>query len=206
MSQSEAISPLALFDQMHAPQNGLLAGVDEAGRGPLCGPVTVAAVILDDKAPIEGLNDSKKLSEKKREALFGPITQLAKAYAVVHVPPSVIDEINIHNAVLLGMKQAVEQLSPAPALVLVDGKFAPALSMPCQCVVKGDANSASIAAASILAKVSRDRLMAELAQQYPQYKLEQHKGYPTKLHYELLTQYGLTPIYRKSFLKKRGFV
>ncbi len=194
------------FDKAEGAESLLLCGIDEAGRGPLCGPVTVAAAILDAGKPIEGLNDSKKLSEKKRELLYEEILQKALCYAVVHVPPAVIDELNIHHATLLGMQQAAGQLAQKPGKILVDGIFAPATDTPCVCVVKGDGKSASIAAASILAKVSRDRLMCQLALEYPQYKLEQHKGYPTKLHYELLEQHGLAPIYRRSFLKKRGLV
>ena len=186
--------------------NGILCGVDEAGRGPLCGPVCVAAVILDPANPIEGLNDSKKLSEKKREALFPEIKQKALAYHVVMVGPETIDELNILRATMLGMKQAVEGLSIQPEYVLIDGNRCPELSVPCEAVVKGDAKSASISAASILAKVSRDHYMEKLAQEYPQYQLQKHKGYPTKEHYALLDQYGVAPIYRKSFLKKRGYV
>lgn len=201
------ISPLWEFDQGYRAQGfPLLCGVDEAGRGPLCGPVAVAAVVLNPEDPIEGLNDSKKISEKKREALFPLIQQKALAYTVVFVPPDEIDRLNILQATMLGMQQAVEQLALRPQLVLVDGNRAPVLEIPCQCVVQGDANSASIAAASILAKVTRDHYMAELDLEYPQYKLAQHKGYPTKLHYELLEQYGIQDFYRRSFLKKRGLV
>ncbi len=201
--QTEA---LFAFDIEHGAQKQLLCGVDEAGRGPLCGPVTVAAVILDPAVSLCGLNDSKKINEKTRERLFSEIIATAQAYSVVHVPPDVIDEINILNATLQGMQQAVEALSLAPNLVLVDGNRAPLFSVASRCVVKGDAHSASIAAASVLAKVSRDRLMQQLALDYPQYKLEQHKGYPTKLHYALLEEHGVAPIYRRSFLKKRGIV
>ncbi len=194
------------FDRAEGAEELLLCGIDEAGRGPLCGPVTVAAVILDKTRPIEGLNDSKKLSEKKRDILFEEILQKACCFAVVHITPEQIDELNIHHATLLGMKQAAEQLAEKPEKILVDGIFAPEIDIPCTTVVKGDGKSASIAAASILAKVSRDRLMCRLAEEYPQYRLEQHKGYPTKLHYELLEQYGVAPIYRRSFLTKRGLV
>ncbi len=197
---------LFAFDQKHGSPKYLVCGVDEAGRGPLCGPVTVAAVILDPNMPLTGLNDSKKITEKKREILFDTITQTAKAYAVIHVPPSVIDEINILNATMQGMAEAVKALEIAPDVVLVDGNRTPEFQQECYSVVKGDAHSACIAAASVLAKVSRDRLMCQLALEYPQYKLEQHKGYPTKLHYELIEKHGVAPIYRKSFLKKRGLV
>lgn len=183
-----------------------LCGVDEAGRGPLCGPVCVAAVILNPEKPINGVNDSKKLSEKKREALYRQIVEQAAAYQIMMIGPEIIDELNILGATMLGMRKAVEGLSLRPALALIDGNRCPELPIPAQSVVKGDARSASIAAASILAKVSRDRYMLELSRRYPQYRLEQHKGYPTKLHYELLDRYGVQPFYRKSFLKKRGYV
>ena len=183
-----------------------VCGVDEAGRGPLCGPVCCAAVILNPDDPIEGVNDSKKLTEKKREALFDEIVEKALAYKIVFVGPDIIDRDNILNATMGGMKQAVEELDIAPNLVLVDGNRTPAgLQIPAQPVVKGDATSASIGAASVLAKVSRDRYMMELDRQYPQYQLAKHKGYPTKLHYELIAQYGIQPFYRRSFLKKQGY-
>ena len=182
------------------------AGVDEAGRGPLCGPVCVAACILDPENPVYGINDSKKLTEKKREALFDEICEKALAYRIVFVGPEVIDRENILQATMGGMQQAVEELDIVPNLVLVDGNRTPAgLQIPAQPVVKGDATSASIGAASVLAKVSRDRYMLELDKQYPQYQLAKHKGYPTKLHYELIAQYGIQPFYRRSFLKKQGY-
>ncbi len=196
---------LYAFDEVFRA-NGVLCGVDEAGRGPLCGPVCVAAVILDPANPIEGLNDSKKLSEKKREALFPEIKQKALAYHVVMVGPETIDELNILRATMLGMKQAVEGLSIRPEYVLIDGNRCPDLSVACEAVVKGDAKSASISAASILAKVSRDHYMEKLAQEYPHYQVQKHKGYLTKEHHALLNQYGVAPIYRKSVLKKRGYV
>lgn len=196
---------LYAFDALFR-SHGVLCGVDEAGRGPLCGPVCVAAVILDPNRPIDGLNDSKKLSEKKRETLFPQIMRTALAYNVVMIGPEIIDEINILQATMLGMRQAVEGLKIRPDYVLIDGNRCPELPMPCESVVKGDARSASISAASILAKVSRDHYMEQLAKQYPQYQLQKHKGYPTKEHYALLDQYGVAPIYRKSFLKKRGYV
>lgn len=197
---------LYAFDALFRAEWGTVCGVDEAGRGPLCGPVCVAAVILDPAEPIEGINDSKKLSEKKREALYPKIIEKALAYKIVMIGPGTIDALNILGATMLGMQQAVEGLSVSPALALIDGNRCPQLAVPAQSVVKGDARSASIAAASILAKVERDRYMTELAQQYPQYQLEKHKGYPTKQHYELLNRYGVQPFYRKSFLKKRGYV
>ncbi len=195
-----------LFDSAYRARCGLICGVDEAGRGPLCGPVCVAAVMLDPEKPVPGVNDSKKLSEKKRETLYDAIVENALAYRVELIGPEVIDELNILGATMLGMRQAIDGLALRPALALIDGNRCPEAGVPCEAVVKGDAKSASIAAASILAKVTRDRYMTELAKQYPQYRLEQHKGYPTKLHYELLDQYGIQPFYRKSFLKKRGYV
>ena len=197
---------LYAFDARMRERFGVVCGVDEAGRGPLCGPVCCAAVILDPQVPIEGVNDSKKLSEKRREALYEEITRRALAWQVVFVPPQEIDEKNILWATMDGMAQAVAGLSIRPAYVLVDGnRCPPGLDVPAQAVVKGDANSASIAAASILAKVSRDRYMQELDKQYPQYQLARHKGYPTALHYQLLEQYGIQPFYRRSFLKKQGY-
>ena len=193
------------FDAQYAAR-GTVCGVDEAGRGPLCGPVSVAAVVLDPGDVIDGLNDSKKLSEKKREELYGQITARAVAYHVVLIDERTIDELNILGATMLGMKQAVEGLFVPAQFALIDGNQCPQLQSPCEAVVKGDARSASISAASILAKVTRDRYMAELAKEYPQYRLDKHKGYPTKEHYALLGEYGVAPIYRKSFLKKRGYV
>lgn len=199
-------STLYDFDALMRAQHGEICGVDEAGRGPLCGPVCCAAVILRADDPIEGINDSKKLSEKRREILYEAIVQRAVAYQVVFISPQEIDEKNILWATMDGMAQAVEGLTLQPEYVLIDGnRCPPNLSLPAEAVVKGDANSASIAAASILAKVSRDRYMRELDQQYPQYQLAKHKGYPTALHYELLARYGIQPFYRKSFLKKQGY-
>ncbi len=179
----------------------VVCGVDEAGRGPLAGPVFAAAVILPRNQSIEGVNDSKKLSEKKRELLFDKIRQEALAYCVASVDEKTIDEINILQATFLAMKNAIEGLELKPDYALIDGNKTPNVDLPMQAVVKGDARSASIAAASILAKVSRDRYMLEMAQLYPQYKFEQHKGYGTKLHYEMLDEYGVSPIHRVSFLK-----
>ena len=185
---------LYAFDAAKRAEHGAVCGVDEAGRGPLCGPVCCAAVILNPDDPIEGVNDSKKLTEKRREALFEEITNRALAYKIVFITPQEIDERNILWATMDGMAQAVAGLEITPGLI-----------QPAEAVVKGDANSASIAAASILAKVSRDRYMLELDKQYPQYQLAKHKGYPTKLHYELIAQYGIQPFYRRSFLKKQGY-
>lgn len=205
-SKSTNSEALYAFDQQQRMQFGTLCGVDEAGRGPLCGPVCCAAVILNPQDPIEGINDSKKLTEKRREALYEEITHRALAWKVVFVSPQEIDEKNILWATMDGMAQAVVGLDPQPNFVLVDGnRCPPGLNRPAQAVVKGDANSASIAAASILAKVSRDRYMLELDREYPQYQLAKHKGYPTALHYQLIEQYGIQSFYRRSFLKKQGY-
>lgn len=206
-SKSTSSNPaLYAFDAEQRARFGTICGVDEAGRGPLCGPVCCAAVILDPDDPIEGVNDSKKLSEKRREALYEEIIQRAVAYQVVFISPQEIDEKNILWATMDGMAQAVVGLDTQPDYALIDGnRCPPDLVCPSQSVVKGDATSASIAAASILAKVSRDRYMKELDKQYPQYQLAKHKGYPTKLHYELIAQYGIQPFYRRSFLKKQGY-
>ena len=191
-TDEEISRPLYEYDSAVRAEKGCFAGVDEAGRGPLCGPVCVAACILDPQDPVWGINDSKKLTEKKREALFEEICRKALAYSIVFVGPEVIDRDNILKATLGGMRQAVEQLDIVPNLVLVDGNRCPeGLAMPAQPV--------------ILAKVSRDRYMAELDRQYPQYQLAKHKGYPTKLHYELIARYGIQPFYRRSFLKKQGY-
>ena len=180
----------------------MVCGADEAGAGPLAGAVYAAAVILPPELEIKGLNDSKKLSEKRREQLFPVIQEKAVAWAVAWVDEKEIDEINILNAHLLAMQRAIEQLSPAAEYALIDGNRDAGITIPHETVVKGDSRSASIAAASILAKVSRDRYMEEMAAEYPQYAFEQHKGYPTKLHYEKLRQYGPCPIHRRTFLKK----
>lgn len=179
----------------------------EAGRGPLCGPVCVAAVILNPDDPIEGVNDSKKLSEKRREALFDEIIARALCYQIVFISPQQIDERNILWATMDGMEQAVAGLAVTPDYVLVDGnRCPPNLAQPAEAVVKGDANSSQVLRRlPFLAKVSRDRYMLELDKQYPQYQLAKHKGYPTKLHYELIEQYGIQDFYRRSFLKKQGY-
>ena len=196
-------SDLYAFDDEMRLRYGIICGVDEAGRGPLAGNVYAAAVILPQGAVIDGLNDSKKLSEKKREALFDEITQKATAYAVAYADIEEIERINILNAAMLAMKRAVEKLESyiMPDTALVDGDKKPSVKMNCEAIVKGDGLSASIAAASVLAKVSRDREMRETAKIYPQYLFEKHKGYGTKLHYEKLREYGPCPIHRMSFLK-----
>lgn len=181
---------------------GVLCGCDEAGAGPLAGPVCAAAVILPYELEIEGLNDSKRLSEKKREDLYEVIIRQALAWAVAWASEKEIDEINILNARMLAMDRAIRALDIKPDLALIDGNRSKGISVPCRTLVKGDSISASIAAASILAKVSRDRLMKELDIQYPQYGFAAHKGYGTKAHYEALREYGPCEIHRRTFLKK----
>ncbi len=180
----------------------IICGVDEAGRGPLAGPVYAAAVILEKGQTIEGVNDSKKLSEKKRELLFDKIINECKDYSIGTASEKEIDELNILQATFLAMKRAVDGLSVKPDCALVDGNQIPNLDCDVTTVVKGDAKSESIATASILAKVSRDRYMLEMAEKYPQYGFEKHKGYGTKLHYEMIEKYGICDIHRKTFLKK----
>lgn len=179
------------------------AGVDEVGRGPLCGPVVTAAVILDPARPIEGLNDSKKLSEARREALFDVICARAVAWCIARAEVDEIDRLNILQATLLAMQRAVAGLSLVPSHVFVDGNRCPLLAVPCTAVVGGDALVPAIAAASILAKVSRDREMCQLDQDYPGYGLAAHKGYPTPFHLEALQRLGPTPIHRRSFAPVR---
>ena len=178
-----------------------VCGVDEAGRGPLAGPVYAAAVILPGDCVIEGLNDSKKLSEKKREALFDIITEKAAAYCVASASVEEIEEHNILGATFIAMRRAVEGLQIKPDMALVDGNRDPSLFCGTRTVIKGDAKSASIAAASILAKVSRDRYMLEIDKIVPQYCFAQHKGYGTKLHYEKIREFGVSEYHRPSFLK-----
>ena len=179
----------------------VVCGIDEAGRGPLAGPVFAAAVILPDDLGDLGINDSKKLSEKKRDALFDTIKEKAIAWSVASADESEIDEINILNATFLAMKRAVEGLSVKPDIALVDGNRKPKTGIEEMTLVKGDAKSISIAAASILAKVSRDRYLMELDKKYPEYQFSKHKGYPTKLHYEMIKEHGISPVHRLSFLK-----
>lgn len=179
-----------------------ICGVDEAGRGPLAGPVCAAAVILPRGLEIEGLNDSKKLSEKKRDKLFDAICAEAVSYGIAFASVEEIEEVNILKAAMLAMNRAIERLSVKPTLALIDGNRDSAINMPSRCVVKGDAKCADIAAASILAKVTRDRYMLEMAEKYPEYHFEKHKGYGTKLHYEALREYGPCEIHRPSFLRK----
>ena len=191
-----------LENEIYAEGFSLICGVDEAGRGPLAGPVCAAAVILPRGLEIDGLNDSKKLTEKKREALYDPIREQAIAYGIAFATVEEIEELNILNATFLAMNRAIEQLNPVPELALIDGNRSTGIRFPSRCVVKGDARCADIAAASVLAKVTRDRYMLEMAGKYPAYHFEQHKGYGTRLHYEALRKYGPSPIHRMSFLKK----
>jgi len=181
---------------------GTVCGVDEAGRGPLAGPVCAAAVILPHGLLIEGLNDSKKLSEKCREELFDVITREAVSYGIAFAEVSEIEELNILGATMLAMNRAIAKLSPQPELALIDGNRNAGIEVPSRCVIKGDACCADIAAASILAKVTRDRYMLEMAEKYPEYHFEQHKGYGTKLHYEALREFGPSELHRPSFLRK----
>jgi ribonuclease HII len=188
--------------QLHGQGIGLVCGVDEAGRGPLAGPVCAAAVILPETWELPGLNDSKKLTEKKRETLFTLIQQQAVAYGIAFATVEEIEEMNILAAALLAMNRAIAQLVPAPALALIDGNTTRDIQVPAQSVVGGDGKCACIAAASVLAKVTRDHYMVEISRQYPQYGFEKHKGYGTKAHYGALEEYGPCPIHRMSFLKK----
>lgn len=187
-----------LYDQGYQS----ICGVDEAGAGPLAGPVYAAAVILPRGLTLPYLNDSKKVTPRRREILFDQIREQAVAYAIAWADEKEIDAINILNARMLAMDRAIKKLNPAADFALIDGNRNQGIELQNEMVVHGDARSASIAAASILAKVSRDRFMVELAEQYPQYAFEKHKGYPTKLHYERLRQYGPSPVHRKTFLKK----
>ena len=178
-----------------------VCGTDEAGRGPLAGPVVAGACILPEGLVIEGLDDSKKLSEKKRDMLFEEIKARA-VYAVASASESEIDEINILNATFLAMRRAFDALPQRPQAAFVDGNRLPGLPVPSKAIIKGDSLSASIAAASIMAKVSRDRYMLSLDEQYPEYCFKKHKGYGTKLHYEKIREFGISPVHRKTFLKK----
>ena len=180
----------------------LICGVDEAGRGPLAGPVCAAAVILPRNTEIAGLNDSKKLSEIKREKLYDEICEKAVSFGIAFASVEEIEQLNILNAAMLAMNRAIAQLEPQPELALIDGNRSSAIEINSRCVIKGDAKCADIAAASILAKVTRDRYMLEMAEKYPEYHFERHKGYGTKLHYEALREYGPCEIHRPSFLRK----
>ncbi len=180
----------------------IVCGIDEAGRGPLAGPVYAAAVVLPFGTVIDGVNDSKKISEKKREYLFDIIKEKSVCFNIAFATAEEIDDVNILNATFLAMKRAVQGLKESPDFALVDGNRLPSLDIPCAAIVKGDSLSESIACASILAKVERDRFMKRESEKYPQYFFEKHKGYGTKIHVEALKKYGPCPIHRKTFLKK----
>ena len=196
------MNDLWIYEQQYTENGSLtVAGVDEAGRGPLAGPVFAAAVILPFGTEIDGLNDSKKLSEAKREKLFDIITDKAVAYGIASASEKEIDGINILEATFLAMNRALKQIEGSFDLALIDGNRNKGIEYPSVTVIKGDALCADIAAASILAKVSRDRFMYTMAEKYPQYGFEKHKGYGTKLHYENIAKYGVCPIHRKTFLK-----
>lgn len=192
---SEPALNLSLFDYA----DELICGVDEAGRGPLAGPVTAAAVILDPARPIAGLRDSKKLSEAQRDALAVQIKERALAWSIAQCSEQEIDTLNILQATMLAMRRAVEGLSVQPTLALIDGNRCPLMAVRSEAIVKGDDKVPAISAASILAKTARDHLLAELHVQYPQYALDQHKGYPTALHLARLKEFGVSPIHRKSY-------
>lgn len=199
------MTQLSLWDyesELMLAGRGPICGVDEAGRGPLAGPVCAAAVMLPPGIEIHGLNDSKKLTEKKRDALYDQICASAVTYGIAFASVAEIEELNILGATFLAMRRAVEQLKQTPGLVLVDGNRDPGLPFETECVVKGDGKCADIAAASILAKVTRDRYMLEQAERFPQYGFEKHKGYGTAAHYAALREYGPSEIHRPSFLKK----
>lgn len=191
-----------LENEIYAEGFSLICGADEAGRGPLAGPVYAAAVILPRDAVIDGLNDSKKLTEKKRDALFDVITERALTYGIASASVEEIEEFNILNATFLAMNRAVAKLDPAPELALIDGNRNTGITVPSRCIVGGDGKCADIAAASVLAKVTRDRYMRRMAETYPQYGFEKHKGYGTAAHYAAIRAYGPCPIHRPSFLKK----
>ncbi len=202
-TEKEPVDWLKYENQAYEHGSLVICGVDEAGRGPLAGPVFAAAVVLRKGQIIEGANDSKKLSEKRREALFDVICREAADYCIASVDESVIDEINILQATYLAMSCAVEGLKFKPDMCLIDGnRKPPQIEQQCQTIVKGDGLSVSIACASILAKVSRDRFMLELDKQYPEYNFAKHKGYGTQLHIDMLRRYGASPVHRRSFLKK----
>lgn len=189
-------------DDLRAEGFKLICGIDEAGRGPLAGPVFAAAVILPEDVQIPGLDDSKKLSEKKRDELFDIIKEKALYYGIASASESEIDEVNILNAVYRAMNRAADELGIEPEICLIDGNRNTGITRNSRCVIKGDSKCACIAAASILAKVSRDRYMLEMADRYPEYAFEKHKGYGTKLHYERIREHGPCEIHRTTFLKK----
>ncbi len=200
MKEKEVFDMTEIENGLYSKGFKLIAGVDEAGRGPLAGPVCAAAVILPQGARIEGVNDSKKLTEKKREALFDIICNTAVAYAIEFVSPTVIDEINIRQATSLAMHNAVQNLDRKADYIIIDGNDGIPFDIPYEYIIKGDARSQTIAAASILAKVSRDRLMRELDREYPEYGFAKHKGYGTKAHMEAIQKYGVSEVHRKTFM------
>ena len=189
-------------DEFYAKGVSVICGVDEAGRGPLAGPVCAAAVILPPHLEIPGLNDSKKLTDKRRRELMPVIKEQALAYGIAFATEQEIDELNILQATFLAMERAIRQLNINPNLALIDGNREKDFGLPVQTVIKGDSRSANIAAASVLAKVTRDDLMLKMAEKYPQYEFEVHKGYGTRKHYDALREFGPSPIHRMSFLKK----
>ena len=192
----------AMEDSLRADGLSFVCGVDEAGRGPLAGPVCAAAVILPENCSLPGLNDSKKLTEKKREVLYDAICESAVSFGIAFASVEEIEEINILSAALLAMNRAIAQLDPAPELALIDGNTTRDIQVPARAIVGGDGKCACIAAASVLAKVTRDRYMLELSAVYPQYGFDKHKGYGTKAHYAAVDEYGLCPAHRPSFFKK----
>jgi len=196
------VNLLEIEDALNEKKVGVICGVDEAGRGPLAGPVCAAAVILPEHLVIPGLNDSKKLTDKKRRELFPIIQERAIAYGIAFASEQEIDELNILQATFLAMKRAIAQLEGKADFALIDGNRETDFGVPCMTVVKGDSRSANIAAASVLAKVTRDIYMEKLAGEYPQYGFEIHKGYGTKAHYAALTEHGMCPAHRRTFLKK----
>ena len=200
MKEKEVFDMTEIENGLYSKGFKLIAGVDEAGRGPLAGPVCATAVILPQDARIEGVNDSKKLTEKKREALFDIICNTAVAYAIEFVSPTVIDEINIRQATSLAMHNAVQNLDRNADYIIIDGNDGIPYDTPYEYIIKGDARSQTIAAASILAKVSRDRLMRELDREYPEYGFAKHKGYGTKAHMEAIQKYGVSEVHRKTFM------
>lgn len=198
----EETPDLSGFDSSFRAEYGVVCGIDEAGRGPLAGDVFAAAVVFDEGTVIEGVNDSKKLTEKRREALFDEICAKARAYCIASASVDEIERLNILQADFLAMQRAYKGLGIKAGIVLVDGNQLPELDTQMKYVIKGDARSASIAAASILAKVSRDRYMKQMAEKYPQYGFDKHKGYGTKAHYAAVDEFGLCEIHRRSFFKK----
>ncbi|WP_080557324.1 ribonuclease HII [Ruminococcus albus] len=190
------------FDDIYREKYEVVCGCDEAGRGPLAGDVFAAAVVFDKDTVIEGINDSKKLTAKKREKLFDEIIEKAQDFSIQCATVAEIEDINILNCAMLAMKRSVEAMKIKPNVCLIDGNKTPDLECDAIAVVKGDAQSQAIAAASILAKVARDRYMLQMAEKYPEWQFEKHKGYGTKLHYQMIDKYGESPIHRPSFLKK----